>query len=72
MKRPDNPDHLLSEPRLCQWLDLPYNEETGKSSQVGYWIRQGLEHISKGERRFFTTEAVLDFLFNSETPERTE
>jgi hypothetical protein len=57
-----NIDDLLSERRLCEWLDLPVNPATGQSKSLASWIAKGLKFRKVGQRRFFFVSEVIDFI----------
>ena len=61
-QKPEKIDQILSEKKLCEWLDLPY-PESGRSRQISAWIRGGLRFVEKSGRRFFFESDVIDYLW---------
>ena len=61
--RPQKLDEVLSERKLCEWLELPVNEDTGLSRVLGNWIRGGLKFAEKSGRRYFFEQDVIDYLW---------
>lgn len=62
-KKPQKIDGILSENRLCDWLDLPQVSGQGKSRTLSAWIRGGLRYVEKGDRRFFFENDVIEYLW---------
>jgi len=52
-RKPDRLDQILSEARLCEWLNLPLKERSRRSQTITYWIKAGLPCIEKSGYRFF-------------------
>ncbi|RLB33910.1 MAG: hypothetical protein DRH11_07600 [Deltaproteobacteria bacterium] len=62
-RKPDRLDQILSEARLCEWLNLPLKERSRRSQTITYWIKAGLPCIEKSGYRFFIEGDVIDFLW---------
>ena len=62
-QKPETITAIWPEKELCAQFNLPYNEKTGRSTQVSYWIRAGLKHAERAKRRFFFEQDVIDFLW---------
>ncbi|MBW1690824.1 MAG: hypothetical protein JRF35_01870 [Deltaproteobacteria bacterium] len=63
-EKPQSLNEILSEERLCEWLGLPINQETGHSVQLTYWIKDGLNHVDVQSRRLFFEKDVIEYIFN--------
>ena len=61
-QKPEKLDQILSERKLCDWLDLPVTK-SGHSRQLSHWIRGGLKYVEKSERRYFFEQDVIDYLW---------
>ena len=61
-QRPETLEQVLSEKRLCDWLDLPVNKQ-GHSRQLANWIRGGLKYVEKSEKRYFFEHDVIEYLW---------
>ena len=55
-------NEVLSEGRLCDWLDLPLTN-SGRSRQLSHWIKGGLKFVEKSERRYFLEQDVINYLW---------
>ena len=62
-RRPEKLDEIISERRLCEWIDLPVGK-TGRSKQISYWINAGLRFIEKSGMRYFFEQDVIDLFWN--------
>lgn len=67
MKRPKSLNDVWPEKDLCPRLGLSDVGKSGRSRTISAWIRDGLEHVEKSGIRYFSDQAVIDFLWGSET-----
>jgi hypothetical protein len=61
-EKPKSLNDVLSESRLCDWLDLPMTN-SGRSRQLSHWIKGGLRYVEKSERRYFFEQDVINYLW---------
>ena len=61
--KPEKLESIYSEKDLCALLNLPVKENSGRSVQLSYWIRGGLKHAEKANRRYFFEQDVIDYLW---------
>jgi len=52
---------IWTEKELAEKLDLPITK-SGRSIQLGNWIKGGLIYAEKSEKRYFFEEDVYDYL----------
>lgn len=63
-EKPNSLDQVWSERDLCEKLNLPVVQTTGRSRQLSNWIKGGLSYSEKAGSRFFFEEDVFDYLWN--------
>jgi hypothetical protein len=56
-------EEIWSEKDLCARLALPV-ARTGRSRQLGNWIKGGLKFAQKSGRRYFLEQDVIDYLWS--------
>lgn len=56
-------DKIWTEKELAEKLDLPITK-SGRSVQLGNWIKGGLKYAEKSRRRYFFSEDVFDYLLS--------
>lgn len=54
-------DQIWTERELAEKLGLPITK-SGRSVQLGNWIKGGLKYAEKSRRRYFFDEDVYDYL----------
>jgi hypothetical protein len=62
IEKPKSLNEVLSEDRLCDWLNLPVTN-SGRSRQLSHWIKGGLKYVEKSERRYFFEQDVINYLW---------
>ena len=62
-KKPESLERVWTERELCERLILPLTE-TGRSRQLGHWIKGGLKFVEKAGRRYFFEQDVIDYLWD--------
>ncbi len=61
---PASLDKLWSESDLCAKLGLPIVINTGRSRQLGNWIKGGLQYAEKSGRRYFFEQDVIKYIWD--------
>jgi hypothetical protein len=71
--KPEKLDEILSEKKLCDWLDLDQLvSPESRSRKLTAWIRGGLRHVEKSERRYFFEQDVIEYLWGQNEGGETE
>lgn len=63
-QRPTTLDAVWREEELCEKLGLPVGT-SGRSRQLSNWIKGGLKHMERSDRRYFAEQDVIDFLWGN-------
>jgi hypothetical protein len=62
--KPEKIDQILSEKKLCDWLDLDKLESPeARSRKLSSWIKDGLEYVEISDRRYFFERDVIEYLW---------
>lgn len=54
---------IWSEKELAERLNLPVGK-SGRSTQLGNWIRGGLKYCEKSGRRYFIEQDVVEYILS--------
>ena len=57
-----NISDLLSENRLCEWLELEVPDQGKRNRRLTNWIAQGLPHVEMSGLIFFFGTDVVEFM----------
>ena len=61
--KPEKLEEVWSEKELAERLNLPVRK-SGRCVPLSHWIRGGLPHAEKADRRFFFEQDVIDYLWS--------
>jgi len=61
--KPGKLEEIWSERELAERLNLPIRE-SGRCVPLSFWIRGGLPHAEKANKRFFFEQDVIDYLWS--------
>ena len=70
-EKPKNLQEIWTESELCERLGLPVTK-SGRSIQLGNWIKGGLQYAEKSGRRYFFEQDVIDYLWQRRNRDETD